>query len=195
VEAITPFNIPSQPQRRPLSFKLLPFKLMACSLVVGFTILIVCARGLAQYTPLAVSPFAAFADIFPGKPADALKARDFFCVMTPDTTLATATDEHCNLKLETGSITEITVIVARREVFQIQFMFRENAPTLGDLMLCLGTPQKHLSGHTVDFVWSGSGVYALANSDSRQFFPLMPLSEVSFTDARASGLELLGTCL
>ena len=104
-------------------------------------------------------------------------------------------DHYCVLDLETASIAEVTATIKHGKVFQIQFSLKENWLKLGDVMLCLGTPQKHQNGHTTSFSWRGSGVYALAQSNRDRFDPLIPLSMVSFTDSRSSGLESLEVCL
>src|SRR4026207_857687 len=126
------------------SLRLLPVRLIAFSLVIGFTILILCTRGLARNTLPPSSPFASFADIFPGQSDDSIKARGFFCIMSPD-----RSDEHCVLKLETGSISGVRVLIAQHMILQIQFTLREDLLKLGDLMLFLGTPDNRQNGHTI----------------------------------------------
>lgn len=195
MEAITAFNFLPRPQRRPLSFKLFPVRLIALTLAMTLTTLIVCARQLAQYAPRPSSPFASFADIFPGKPADTIKARGFFCMMIPYAGQTDDPDHYCVLDMETGSISEIIVNVAQQTIHQTQFTLREDLFKLGDLSLCLGTPKNRQNSHTVDFVWRGSGVFASAESDRGHFDPLIPLSTVSFTDSPSSGIEALEACL
>ena len=190
MEKIIQYELSPQTERYPLSVRVFPVRYIAFGLVMGFTILILCTRGLARNTLPPSSPFASFADIFPGQPDDSIKARGFFCIMSPD-----RSDEHCVLKLETGSISEVRVLIAQHLIRQIQFTLREDLFKLGDLMLFLGTPNGRQNGHTINFVWPGSGIYATADSATRLFSPLIPLSMVSFTNRCLPDFESLQTCL
>jgi len=179
----------------PLSLRMFPVTLVAFTLAMGFTILILCARSLGQYSLPPPSPFDSFADIFPGQPDDSIKARGFYCIMTPSySVLADNSNEHCTLKLERGSISEIRILISQHLIRQIQFMLREDLLKLGDLMLFLGVPDNHQNAHSIGFVWPGSGIYASADSDTRLFSPLIRLSMVSFTDVCLPDLNSLQTC-
>ena len=196
MEEITHFRRLPQIGYHTPSLRLLPVRLIAFSLLISLTILILCTRVLARNTLPPSSPFASFTDIFPGQPDDSIKARGFFCVMTPTyNSLADSSNEHCILKLETGSISEIRVLISQHLIRQIQFTLRENLLKLGDFMLFLGAPDNRQNGHSINFVWRGSGIYATANSETRQFSPLIPLTMVSFTNPCSPDFESLQTCL
>ncbi len=193
MEKITLYQTLPQIYRQGSSLRLFPVNFIAFSLVIGFTILNLCTRGLGRSTTPPSSPFASFADIFPGQPDDSIKTRGFYCIMTPSD--AHSSDEHCIVKLETGSISEIRILISQHLIRQIQFTLREDLLRLGDLMLLLGTPNNHQNAHTIGFVWPGSGIYASADSETRVFSPLIHLRMVSFTDICLPDIESLRTCL
>jgi len=195
MQRITSFESPSRTELLAPPLDLLPVVFIAVTLVLSFTILVLCAIGLGQSTLPPSSPFASFADIFPGQPDDSIKARGFFCIMTPYNAQAESSDEHCNLKLEVGSISEIRVLVSQHLIRQIQFTLREDLLKIGDLMLFLGAPDNYQNAHSIGFVWPGSGIYASADSETRLFSPLSPLRMVSFTDICLPDIESLRTCL
>jgi hypothetical protein len=151
-------------------------------LLIGFSVLVVAARGLARYTlpPLPSGPFVTFADVLPGQPGSTLEEKGFLCASMRD--YDDPTHENCIMKLDTGAISEVNVYIslAIGIIQRVTFTMRENSIKAGDLMTIWGQPEIQRYSRSTYLFWRGRGVHTIVSCPTGRFSLLYYVSNVSF---------------
>ena len=170
--------------------RLSPLLLMVFVMVVGFGVVIIGAKAVAQYTPLPSNPFPAYADVFPGQPASALETRAFSCQQEQD-----YDRDHYNLPEElyctftptAGVFSYVAVKIYEDIIYQVTFTIRERSLQVGDLEMFLKMLKLHTLHRAAYFFLPGSFVIARTAGYTGQFSLFLPVWSVSFTEYPLQG--------
>ena len=162
--------------------RLSPYVRFALILLTGFAIANIGTRILALTATALPNPFAAYADILPGQPANAIETRAFSCPSNHNYYQAPS-GLYCTFTPVDGVFSNVTVVILGSIIQQTNFIMRENKLTIGDLELIFETRAFHKFPHTAYFALLMQGSFALAKiiGYGGQFSVFIPVGEISFT--------------
>jgi hypothetical protein len=159
--------------------RLSPVLLIVVIVLVGFAVVMLGVRSVAQYTPAPLNPFPVYADVFPGQPMSAVDTTVFSCDKDYDYYQSAAIK--CNFSPVEGMFSSIELIVHQDSIHQITFILRDNTLQVGDLMRFLQVPIIHRLYHTAYFFLPTSFVRAETLAFGEPFSLFLPVWNVSFT--------------
>lgn len=159
--------------------RLSPLLLIVVILLVGFAVIMLGVRSLAQFTPSPPNPFSAYTDVFPGQLMSAVDIRLFSCDKDYDYYLYAAIK--CTFNPVGGFFSSIELIVVQDIIHQITFILRDNTLQVGDLKKLLKVPIIHRLYHTVYYFLPKSVVRAETIDYGERFSLFLPIRNVSFT--------------
>lgn len=165
-----------------LRLRLSPLMTCVFIMLVGFTVVMLGMRSLAQYMPSPPNPFPAYAGIFPRQPASAISSWDFSCWSIDSSDYHDPTQESCIFTPAEGVFSKVEVVTARGTIQKLTFILRDNSLQVGDLELLLKIPTIHIFYHVVYFFLPESLVIVETSDHSAQFSRFLPVSTISFTD-------------
>lgn len=168
-----------------LSFALiLPRYLLIGQVVTisGFGAAIALMMGLAHLTDHPSNPFAAYADVLPGQPREAVEARGFDCWLR-DYNYHDPTETRCILKLTEDTFSSVEVVYANGIIHQTSFMLRDSTISVGELVVMLNASEIQSHG-SIYFTWQGQIGVAQLVRPSKHFSVLGRISQVTLTDTR-----------
>jgi hypothetical protein len=153
---------------------------MALALFAAISTVILVARIGIIKSALSDDPFLAYADVFPGQPGSAAVVRDFVCFQTG---LPSPTDvsKECMYQPQTGPFSQLTVAVWDGLIVRLDFSVRENAMTMGDLLLWWGDSKYVSAGEFGLLTWPERRLTARGYFPNRRFTHLSPVSHIAFT--------------
>jgi len=164
------------PSRKPPLYVLLVF-----ILVSGFSAGGAGMRILARNAAAASNPFAVFADVFPGQSRSAVAARGFSCYSAgASASDRDPTDESCILRPESGSLSQVEVLIPGDEIRRLDFRIHENALRLGDLAVFWGVPEVQRYSRSLYVFWRSLGIFALVVRNTEEFSLFLPVQRVYF---------------
>jgi hypothetical protein len=182
----------SYPELEPLHpprLRLSPLLLMVSVLLIGFAVVNMGMRALAQYIAPPANPFPAYADIFPGQPANAILSREFSCwgnnfYEYSYTVAYGLTQESCIFIFTPaeGIFSHVEAVISGDTIQTLTFILRDNTLQVGDLMRFLDVPIIHRLYHTVYFLLPTSVVRAETIDYGERFSLFLPVWNVSFTN-------------
>lgn len=151
------------------------------NVLIGFTVVSIGARALAQHALPPANPFVSYADILPGQFVGALKGRGFSCVPHDNYFNYFGLPRmRCALDFTTGMFSRVWVIISSSGMIEeANFILRDDTFRVGDLVLLLGAPFNRDASSRVDFYRDSK--YVVASTGVRQPSPLSPLLKVTFT--------------
>jgi hypothetical protein len=155
--------------------RLTPLLLIMVIILVGFAVVTIGGRLVAQYSPTPPNPFPAYADVFPGQPASAVQARAFSCQSyAPAETV-------CIFTPVAGAFLSVQVVISEGTIHNLTFILCDNTLLVGDLAMFLGMPTVHRLYHTVFFFLPSSLVKAETIAHGEQFSLFLPVRSITFT--------------
>jgi hypothetical protein len=169
-----------------LGLKLSPLLRIAFIMLLGFALVTMSVRALAQYSLSLPNPFPAYADIFPGQAASMAEARGFSCQRSYD--YYDATEDHvptleaCIFAPPEGIFSSVQVIISDGIIRESIFLIRNNTLQVGDVERFLEMPVLHTLHRTAYFFLPGSFVIVQTVGYARQFSLFLPAWSISFTD-------------
>ena len=175
---------PQAPSQIP-RLRLSPLLLIVFSVVVGFAVVTISVRAVAQYTPSPPDPFPDYADIFPGQPASAIETRTFSCEaiynynhdLTKDTE---PMQELCTFIPAEGVFSSVEASLSGGIIYQLTFIMRDNTLQVGDLAQLLGMPPIHRFKRTAYFLLPTSLVRADPIGQRKRFSLFLPVWSITF---------------
>lgn len=178
MEQIAQLETPEKWGRDIAPYRLLRYWFVVFIMWLGFTVIIMSVRTLALTVGEPSNPFSAYANLFPGQSTSNVEMSKFTCAL-PDAD-DRLIEEHCALKLLTGTFSEVGIITFGGIVRQISFIMREETLRVGDLMLLWGTPEVQKYSRSVYLFWQNRSVFALARRDNRLSSLSLPVLRVYF---------------
>ncbi len=169
-ERTYPELVPLHPPRLRLS----PLLLIVFALLVGFTVVSLGVRAVAQYTLQPFNPFPAYADIFPGQPARAIETRAFLCRLNYNyyhdrTEDHDPIEEWCTFIPAAGVFSSVTVFIADGMIRETIFLARHNSFTVGELAIWLEAPVIHKVPKVIYLVLPQNLVRAITFGHAERF--------------------------
>ena len=149
--------------------------LVTLCLIVGLTLLIFSAQVLAEHGPASAVFETWFEDIAPGQALSAAEAR----VLCPG---GLYTEQYCSVRFTEGPFSQVLTVVVNSAIRRVDFMVRQDALRIGDLVAVLGRPQIRREGQQAYLRWR-SGITALAIVDTGNVTLLLPVLRVSLGEA------------
>ena len=147
---------------------------------IGIATVSITAVTICRSAPPPPSPFASFADVFPGQPRSAVEARRFSCVTGSYNGSEGAPNEHCTLNSATGVFSQVSVGIYKDVVQSIYFTSHDNTIRVGDLMLLWGQGNVREIGRTTYLDWRDNGVTAAVINDTEWFSLYLSVETVYF---------------
>lgn len=173
---ITPtLVIPIVPIRLPLYLHLaLAFLALTTLVAAGWA-------ALVRQNIEPANPFSIYTEILPGQERDALIQQAFVCSTDPYYRLdyGLKDNEYCARPLPEGSFWLITSTVRDGVIRRTDFLARNGALTLGDLMFLWGRPRVRLYRQSARFEWPSLGISASGWAESWQFSYHMQVTRIS----------------
>lgn len=166
-----------------------PLLLIVFILLIGFAAVTMAVRLVAQYSIAPANPFPAYADVFPGQPVSAVKARPFSCwsdykYYHNPTEGDDPTAESCIFTPASGIFSSVQVIISEGIIRQSIFLMRDSTLQVGDLALFLEMPAIRDFYHVVYFASSKGFVSVKTIDPAKRFSFFLPVWSISFTDMR-----------
>ncbi|MEO8606285.1 MAG: hypothetical protein ABI690_00260 [Chloroflexota bacterium] len=160
--------------------RLSPLLRMVVIMSVGFTAVTVGSRAFGRHLPAPVSPFSAYADIFPGQPASALDTQSFDCHSNHDF-YHDPTEQTCTFVPTADAFLNVQVRVSEGLIQELTFMLRENALQVGDLERFLGTTAIRIDDRKIYFTLPKHYAFAKTVAYPGLFSLFLPAWSVTFT--------------
>jgi hypothetical protein len=120
---------------------------MACFTTVDAAVII-----LARHTEALRDPFESYVDILPGQTRAAVTNRGFSCPKSSITAYH-GSDEYCVLMPETGTFSQVGVLMSDGIIRQAVFILRADTLGVGDLVTFWGIPEVMSQYRAVNCVW------------------------------------------
>jgi len=139
---------PSENHTPPL--KRLPYLQFAFIIITGFAVVTIGVRVLSKPMVAPVDLFSGYMDIFPGQSVSAVKARGFLCRSAYNFD-RDPMEEVCAFTPAADIVSNIYVTASKDVIRQITFRMRENALTVGDLLLLMDVHHFHTYAHNIFF--------------------------------------------
>ncbi len=161
--------------------------LLALAVVMTFSGALVAAaaltlaiRGLNRSTSPGL--FDAYADLFPGQPADvmALAARGFSCQLDPPPSPGDVR-QRCLLSPETGPFRGIAPTIVDGLVIRTEFSLSPDTLSVGDLILSFGQPEVKAGAILTRLNWSSRHAVVILPSEDRTLSYFQPVSLIAFS--------------
>jgi hypothetical protein len=172
---------------QPPRMRLSPLLVIMFVLLVGFTVVNMGVRALAQFAVPPANPFPDYADVLPGQPVTALETRAFSCWNDynyyhshPEN--YDLTEESCILTPPDGVFSSIQVMRLQGVIRQTTFILRDNTLQVGDLEKLLDMPTLHSFYRTAYFFLPEDFVIAQTAGYIEHFSLFLPVWSISFTD-------------
>jgi hypothetical protein len=162
--------------------RVLPFLLLVFIVLVGCVTASASVVALARTATPSPSPFAAYADVFPGQIRRAVAARGFSCLERYDGGYSPNLD--CTLNPVAGDFSQVSLVIEDGVIDEISFGLRDDTFRVGDLMLLWGAPVVHEFSRSVYLHWRSQGVFALVRGYS-EFSLYLPIPRISFVNSEA----------
>lgn len=186
MEQVVQERIYSGSESQPPPLKLSPFLLIVLSVLIGFAVITVGTRTLAQYTVPQPNPFEPFADIFPGESRSAFVSRGFIsrgfiCHLN----YLPPVSEICAVNLPSGDFTSIYIIFREDRIENLTFILRGETLRIGDVLTLFGISKTHQYGGKYKyleshFFWLHDMKVSILSYTGRS--PLfVPVSSISFS--------------
>jgi hypothetical protein len=173
----------------PPRLRLSPLLLIVIVLLIGFAVINLGVRTLAQYSLPPSNPFPAYADIFPGQPANAILSREFSCWGNDfyEYSYAVAyglTQESCIFIFTPaeGIFSHVEAVISGDTIQTLTFLLRDKTLQVGDLEKLLEMPTLHTLHNTAYFFLPEDFVIAKTVDFTGQFSLFLPVWSISFTD-------------
>jgi hypothetical protein len=147
-------------------------------LLAGASISLVVLASSTSGGSRPVDPFASYADLLLLEPPDEFISRGFNCTVE----FAPKFAWNCTLNPPTGTFADIQVRIAYGDdgISQVTYRPRQNALSLGDLVLLWGTPEVSLASGRVNFNWPDVHARATAaTNDTQRISYFLPVSTLS----------------
>lgn len=164
-----------------------PLLVIVFVLLVGFAVVNMGVRALAQYGTPPANPFPDYADVLPGQPATALETRAFSCQLNYDyyydrTETADPIEESCVFIPSASFFSSVEVIISEGIIHQTTFILRANTLQVGDLEKLLEMPMLHNLYHTAYFFLPEDFVIVKTAGYVRHFSLFLSVWSVTFTE-------------
>jgi hypothetical protein len=168
-----------------ISIRLPWFAWITLSLLTSITIIVM---GVIVATRREVSnPFSDFGELFGDEARQAAVARGFTCQDRELNSRLQTLSGYCAQRDADTMFSGIYMWMSGNVADEISFSLRENALTLGDLMLLWGEPEIQLSCTVVAITWPAHRIHGFAAPPPNgQIGYFLPIRSVSFTRSGSS---------
>ena len=148
-------------------------------LAAAFTTLTIGIQMAGAFMQAPPDPFAAFVDIFPGQPRNALETRGVNCPVRHSSEFGAPAYDTCEVRPATGPFLQVRVALSKDVIRQIEFVPQDTRIRVGDLINMWGLPLTYRSQNVRYYYWTGSNIQASAIIRSERHNILSPVARVS----------------
>lgn len=151
----------------------------AIAVLIAFTSVSVTMVAITQRGGPPIDPFAAYADVLPGKSRDKVLQQRFNC---ESIYTVPAFNEFCLLTPTIGIFSRIAVDIELNtdQVSHVVFTPHEGMLTIGDLLALWGKPKLVVYGRTANLRWHEGRVFAISQMYNGHLSYWMPIRYVAF---------------
>jgi hypothetical protein len=152
---------------------------LIASIGLGMTMLIIGAIFCGRVSTPPIVSFADYTEIRPGDHKNALKYLPSTCYREFEPYSHTET---CKIRTLVGTFSHVEARIYNDKIQELDFIVKENALRVGDLILLLGNPTEVYSFHNaIHFIWyNWHWVIGVRIPNARNASPLLPVSKIYF---------------